>query len=367
MQNASLINQKLLSKIKNLNIPYFEIVVNKDFEKVYEFKIKKEEDKDKNLLFLFSCTKPLTVTATMRLVERGKLNLQDKLVDYIPSFKNSYLLDKDGNKKVVGDRITIEHLLTMTAGFDYNLNTPQINALCDGGYMATTEEIVDKIAETPLEFMPGEKFNYSLCHDVLARVIEVVSGTKFSKFMEQEIFIPLGMTSCTFGDFDESKMMPLYSVERGKIVKKDLVNSYRRTKNYESGGAGLVGTIEDYNKFAVCLSNGGVSQNGYRLLKEETIEQIKKAHIKIDEVGKSFTCVQGDDYSYGLGVRTRIKDTEWGLSKGEFGWDGAAGSYLMVDTAKNISIVMGMHLKTWPAIFSGEHLDIVKIIYENLI
>ena len=79
-----------------------------------------------------------------------------------------------------------------------------------------------------------------------------------------------------------------------------------------------------------------------------------------------FTCLQGNDYGYGLGVRTRTVATEWGLPVGEFGWDGAAGSYLLADPKNKISVFIGMHLKSWPKVFVGKHLEIVKRIYEEL-
>ena len=84
-------------------------------------------------------------------------------------------------------------------------------------------------------------------------------------------------------------------------------------------------------------------------------------------VNNGFTCVQGEDYGYGLGVRVRQKATDWGLEEGEFGWDGAAGSYTLVDTDNGISITMGMNILAWPKAFTGEHLAIANRIYEELI
>ncbi|MBR6795040.1 MAG: serine hydrolase, partial [Clostridia bacterium] len=78
-----------------------------------------------------------------------------------------------------------------------------------------------------------------------------------------------------------------------------------------------------------------------------------------------FTCLQGRDYGYGFGVRVRKVATDWGLPQGEFGWDGAAGSYLMIDPINKVSIVMGMNVKGWPSIFQDKHLEIVKLIYEK--
>ena len=370
MDNAKKIQnvtEKIKQKIKNLNIPYFEVIANKGYDEIYRIVIKNKEDENKNLLYMYSCTKPLTVTCVMQLVEKGKLKLEDKLISFVPAFKETFYKDAQGEMHIVGDKITIFHLLTMTAGLNYHLGAPAIKALFENGNEPTTEEVVNAIAKSPLSFMPGERFNYSLCHDVLARVVEVVSGLKFSEYIKQNVFEPLGMDDSGFEDNRKDKMLPLFIMRDGKMEPNPLHNDYCISKNYQSGGAGLIGTIEDYNKFAISLANDGVYKNGAKILNEDTLALIRKEHISIGDISRQFTCVQGEDYSYGLGVRTRIKDTEWGLNKGEFGWDGAAGSYLMIDPNKKVSIVMGMHIRSWPVIFTGEHLDIVKEIYQNLL
>ena len=102
--------------------------------------------------------------------------------------------------------------------------------------------------------------------------------------------------------------------------------------------------------------------NDCRLLKEGTVELLRQETIASLGVDNSLTCVQGDEYGYGLGVRVRKKTTEWGLPIGEFGWDGAAGTYIMVDPINKISVVIGMHLRGWPNVFRGEHLRLVQCV-----
>ena len=153
-----------------------------------------------------------------------------------------------------------------------------------------------------------------------------------------------------------------FIAERGNCYKH-----FHPTKNYSSGGAGLVATAEDYAIFAATLASGGVSENGYRLLKPESIEKMKELQFDGLNVNNNYTCVQGKDYGYGLGVRVRTNALDCGIPKGEFGWDGAAGSYVLVDTDNAISITMGMNILDWPKVFKGEHLAIAKLIYEELI
>ena len=101
------------------------------------------------------------------------------------------------------------------------------------------------------------------------------------------------------------------------------------------------------------------------MIKKETLDLLCSKHFEGLDLNNGFTCVQGDDYNYGLGVRIRSKDTDWGLRAGEFGWDGAAGSYVMVDPNQEISVFIGMNLLNWPAVFAGKHLQIVEQLYKE--
>ena len=128
---------------------------------------------------------------------------------------------------------------------------------------------------------------------------------------------------------------------------------------YDSGGSGLCSSVADYSKFCDALANGGQG-----ILRPETIDLLRTNQIA--NVDKSlFNWPQLKGYGYGLGVRIRKVATEWGLSKGEFGWDGAACSYVMIDPEKKISIFIGMHLRNWPVVFTDKHLSIVEKIYKT--
>ena len=95
------------------------------------------------------------------------------------------------------------------------------------------------------------------------------------------------------------------------------------------------------------------------------MQALATEQVKNISVQNTFTCVQGEDYGYGLGVRVRQSPTAWGLPVGEFGWDGAAGSYVMVDPERKISVFIGMHVRNWPEVFTGKHLEIVEAIYKE--
>ncbi|MBQ3221450.1 MAG: beta-lactamase family protein [Clostridia bacterium] len=316
----------------------------------------------KELLYLYSATKPLTVVCAMRLVEEGKLSLGDPVKKYLPAFANMRV--KDGAP--VQEEMTVKHLLTMTAGFNYDIYRPPVVELLQKG-ICDTLSIVNAFASSPLDFQPGERFQYSVCHDILGAVIEVASGKRFSRFMQELIFDPLGMRDTGFHLEKTRVLAPQYWSEDSRTIAPfDKGNELVVGDEYDSGGAGVISTVGDYALFADALACGGTDRNGYRLLQEQTLEKIREGNGGRLSLKNGFTCVQGEDYGYGLGVRTRIRATDWGLPVGEFGWDGAAGTYLMVDPVNEVSIVIGMHLRNWPAIFDGEHLAIVKKAYADL-
>jgi len=359
------IDKELINK---KGIPYLDLMVYKEHEMIYHYYNGVNKVNGNEILCMFSMTKPLISVLVLRLIEENKLSLDDEVSKYLPCYKDAYVLDENGNKKNV--IITIKHLLTMSAGFNYNLSSKSIQKIKERtNNKATTLEVINALIEEPLDFIPGEKFQYSLCFDVLGAVIEIVSGKRLSNYMDEIIFKPLNMNNSTLKRIKENIPYNYICDNAGNITKSEY-NPYFdfvMTENYESAGAGLISTVEDYIKFADAIASGGCTKDGYKLLNEESINLIKEVHISSGNVKNNFTCVQGDDYSYGLGVRTRIKELPCGLPISEFGWDGAAGSYVMIDTKNKISIVIGMNLLGWPIIFTGEHLNIVKKIYDKIL
>lgn len=364
-KNTKLYTEKLIA---DKGIPYLDICMSKGEKILFRhFASKDRKATGRERLFLFSCSKPLTVIGAMRLIEEGKLGLDDEVEKYLPAFANAFTLDERGNRLPVKTKMTVRHLFTMSGGLSYNTQTEEIckvKAQTDG--KGTTEEFVNAFARTPLLFDPGERFEYSLCHDVLAAVAEKAAGKRFSQYMQEAVFSPLGMQDTGFHT-ESAGMADMYFCQpSGDIKQMEPQNGLVLGENYDSGGAGVIGTVDDYVKFAQALACDGVANNGYRLIGAETLKAVRTPQHTAMSVKNSFTCIQGEDYAYGLGMRTRKKETEWGLPVGEFGWDGAAGTYLMVDPERKISVVIGMHLMEWPHVFVGEHLQLVKCLYEDM-
>ena len=151
-----------------------------------------------SLYYMFSCTKPITCTAALQLFEKGEFLLTDPVYAYLPEFKDVVVkeVDENGNVSYVEPKrpIIIRDLFTMTAGLDYDLEMEPIKeAIKATGGKNPTRELVKAMAKKPLSFHPGEKYQYSLCHDVIGALIEVVSDKKLGVYMKENIFEPCGM------------------------------------------------------------------------------------------------------------------------------------------------------------------------------
>ena len=325
---------------------------------------------DGNELYLiFSMTKMITSVCAMQLYEQGRFGLDDPVSVYLPAFARMRLSSQTpdmkegalvatgrsigGGKEIRQDGtavtpVTVRHLLTMTAGLDYDLFSPSIRAAIAEG-KSSTQELADAIAGTVLGFEPGTRFRYSLCYDVLGALIEKWSGMTLGEYMHRRIFRPLGMEHTFFG-FPEEKeladrMARLYHFdEEGKVKAVELANPFTLASGFESGGAGLTSTAADYSKFLEALACDGVSRSGYRLLLPRTIDLMSRNHLEGQALEDFHLLHRG--YGYGFGVRTHMDGQESGsLSPvGEFGWDGAAGAFALVDRRNRLSLTYFQHV-----------------------
>ena len=178
-----------------------------------------ESIRSDDIYMMYSCTKPMTCAAAMQLVERGIIALDDPVSKYLPAFQNAFLI-KDGKQVAPKNTMTVRHLFTMSAGLDYNRDTRPIRELIAANPRAGTIDIVNALASSPLQFDPGEKFLYSMCHDVLAAVVEVVSGTRFSEYMRKNIWEPLGMKDTGFRLPEEKqhRLVALYECDGPGLI-----------------------------------------------------------------------------------------------------------------------------------------------------
>lgn len=347
--------QELTDYLDNLDMPSRDLIIYKDHKEIYRHfagyfdKEKTRKIKGDEYYFIYSSTKVTTCTAALQLYERGIIDIDDPVSKYLPEYRG--ILVKDGDTvRPPKTTLTIRHLFSMTGGFDYDITAPAIKAAMDKD--AGTREIVKAIAEKPLMFDPGTHFNYSLCHDVLAGVIEVASGMSYGEYLRKNIWEPLGMknTSIRTPSAEILDKMPdqyEYNCRTKEIVPITKTCCYQFTKNYESGGAGIVSTVEDYILIADALASGGVGKNGARILKPETVELMREPQLSPDALlDFNKKCANKPGYSYAFGVRSHI-DPEASHSKSslrEFGWDGAAGAYILMDPEHKLSIFYAEHV-----------------------
>ena len=347
-------------------IPGNSVVIYKDGKKVFEYssgysdlekKIKKTGEEQ---LYIYSCSKVATVTAALQLYEQGKFLLSDPLYEYLPEFKKMYV--KDGDRiKAAENPITIRDLFTMTAGLSYATNTPafeKARKLTDG--KMDTRTVIKCLAEEPLLFEPGARWNYSLCHDVLAVLAEVVSGMRFSEYMKKHIFEPLDMNNSYYHAPNDVIISPqyIYEIQDTKnivelqqkehtsgVVKRAYGNELVFGENYDSGGAGIITTVDDYAKFAAALANSGTGLNNNRILSSATVKLMKTNQLN-EAQRKTMNWRRLRGYGYGLGVRTLIDKAESGSNSsiGEIGWGGAAGATIIADTEEKVALFYAHHM-----------------------
>ncbi|MBQ7320667.1 MAG: beta-lactamase family protein [Clostridia bacterium] len=359
------------------DIPGFDVLIQKNHRPVFRMQYGYANPETKapvagnELYCLYSCSKPITVTAAMRLVESGKLDLDAPASRYLP-FLDDVFLRKDGDNQTLPKELKIRHLFTMSAGFTYNMNTEPIRQLmANGEGRIPTTEFARAVAASPLAFAPGERYEYSLCLDVLGGVVEAVADMPFGEYLTKNIFAPLGMSRTGFFTTLSSAEKPaplyIYEASTGKTRRKNNIYEFGLHPRLESGGAGLLSTVDDYAKFAATMAHNGLSADGYRLLKEETIQMMQTEQLSRLVSNPTFSCAAGPGYGYGLGVRTLItKEGGQRSPLGEFGWDGAAGSYVMIDNQNDLSIFYATHLRGWHTRFGALHAPIRDLTYQCL-
>ena len=351
--------KSLCASFLKMGVPGFDLLVYKDGKEIfrhmggYSDLAKKTPMRGDEKYNIFSCSKPITCTAAMQLWDKGLFSLDDELSKYMPEFENMMVRTEEGLEPAKRP-IRIHHLFEMTAGFSYDLRSPQLEQLrIDTEGRCPTREVARYLAREPLHFHPGDKFLYSLCHDVLAALVEVISGQKFECYVKEHIFEPLGMKDSDFllpmDQYDTVSTMHVFDAQIGGTrATSSQVPMYRLGSEHASGGAGCVSTVADYMKFLEAL------REGQRLLKRETIELMATDRLN-DEQKRGYASRRV--YGYGLGMRT----PKVGSCRTDFGWGGAAGAHLVVDIPHGLSMFYVQHELLAP------NMDIKHRVYLSIV
>lgn len=359
--------------IKSHHIAGMNLMVLKDGEEILYMEdgmkdIETGEKIARDTIFrLYSMTKPITAAAVMLLVERGVLDLYESVGDYLPRFHNAkvFYQDADAHPQLVPlDRpVSIKDLMNMTSGLLYSSEdaTGQMTAglfehldhmlLTDEAI--TTVDFANQLGGIPLAFHPGTHWAYGTSADVLGAVVEVASGVRFSEFLQQELFGPLGMVDTGFMVDPDKRHRLARTYETTKKGLKlyqenhlGIIHAMDRQPAFESGGAGLASTIDDYCKFATMLLNNG-EYNGQRILRPSTVEFLTTQQLDAiqQEDLKNWYTLMG--YSYGnlMRVASRKDHTGQLMLEGEYGWDGWLGCYFVNCPKDGVTILMMMQKK----------------------
>ncbi len=314
---------------------------------------------DDALYRIYSMTKPVTSVAFMMLVEEGKTSLDEPVHRVIPEWRNLrvYMGGGDGafETRTTAAPMRMVDLLRHTSGLTYGFQTrTPVDAVYRRRGIAhlpvlSLPDMIKSLTDVPLEFSPGEAWNYSVSTDVLGYVIEKVSGMPLAEFFRQRIFTPLGLNDTGFQVAAEnaSRLTACYEFARGGMTLQDdaATSPFLAPPAFVSGGGGLVSSASDYLKFCRMLLGGG-AVDGVRLLSPKTVAFMTSNHLPgggtLAGLSRSmFSESAYDGVGFGLGfavtvdpVRTLIPGTA-----GDFYWGGMASTYFWIDPREELIVI----------------------------
>lgn len=336
---------------------------------------------------MYSNTKLVTTAAAMMLYERGAFALDDPLSNFIPAFAEPAVLRSNAESvaevEPLAAPITLRQIMSHSAGLSYGFVEPE--SIIDQAYTAaginpllndslTLEALCEQLAQQPLAYQPGTDWRYSFATDVLARVIEIISGQRFDAFLEEHIFQPLGMADTGFFVPPEKRERfttmyaptDLLKPMQGGLVKVDdpMDGPYTQPRAFLSGGGGLVSTAGDYLTFLRAIVNGGEWQ-GVRLLRPETLTLMRTNQLP-GGVHVRFPMWEMTDTAFGLGFALKQVPGagEPETARDEYHWGGMAGTHSwMAPRAGITGVCMTQRM---PGFWHPFSHDFKRMVYEKL-
>lgn len=298
------------------------------------------------IFYIASMTKPITSVALMMLYEQGAFQLDDPISKWLPEYADKMVAIPAPSdervaqpyKLVPADKpITVRHLLTHTAGLANTyrgITRPLLREASEGERPRTVEDSILRTADVPLNFHPGEQWEYGGATSMCGVLVEKMSGQTLDEFFRKNIFEPLGMHD-TYFNIPKNKVervAALYHPNEKDRIVLTRAPEYREPSQYFSGGGGLASTAADYFIFHQTVLNGG-EYNGVRILGRKTIDLMITNHI-----GDLNVWLRGPGYGFGLGYAVLLDPgkAKEPLSPGTFGWGGAFNTYFWVDPVENM-------------------------------
>jgi CubicO group peptidase (beta-lactamase class C family) len=307
---------------------------------------------------IYSMTKPITCVAFLMLVERGLVALGDPVSDYIPEWRDLQVARNSGNPAPPAQPMRIIDLLRHTSGLTYDFQNRTIGDAeyrrlgirAQGGRL-TPDEMLSAIGAVPLDFEPGTAWNYSISTDIIGYLIARISGVRLDRFLQDEIFDPLGMVDTSFyvDAKKASRLATCYERTAEKIlrpVSEEANRAFLSPPPAPSGGGGLLSTLADYRAFCSMLLNGGTVRD-VRIIGRKTVAMMASNHLPrgADLASLSRSLFNEAHYAgigYGLGVGVTL-DPVAGLNAGTAGdyfWGGKASTFFWIDPAEQMIAIL---------------------------
>src|SRR5450432_433459 len=336
---------------------------------------------DKTIFRLSSLTKAISSVVAMVLIQEGKIKLDDPVSKYIPSFANMKVgVEKkaeDGTRTLelepLTRPITVLDLMRHTSGITYGFYG---DSLVRKAYAAANiyagdfdlAEFAERIAKLPLHNQPGALWQYGHSTDVLARIMEIVSGKSLLEVEREKLLDPLGMKDTAFFVTDPEKQKLLAQpMPNDSDFRVGRENNPTKPKKWESASGGMVSTMSDYARFAQMLLDGGKFE-GRTILSPKALELMTTDQIGPGSgVGRDHFYFPGDGFGFGLGLAVR---TSPGVASppppgalGELKWDGASGCYFVIDRKQDMLFVL---LEQTPTERQRVQRTLKQLIYEAM-
>jgi CubicO group peptidase (beta-lactamase class C family) len=337
---------------------------------------------DRNTIVkIYSMTKPITGVALMTLWEQDKFELDDSIGMYIPELANMQVytgVDRKGSVMVepANRPITVRDLTRHTAGFLNNNKVPGLSELLQQANVRSIEntltQLAEELATVPLWFHPGQQWEYGLCVDMQALLVERISGQSFDNYIRAHVLDPLDMTETRYyvPEADRGRFAAAYfRSDNGQLDRTPDQEAHLFNFNHwplKPGGYGLTATIDDYMRFARMLVNKGTLE-GTTMLQPETVELMATNQLSDSVKERSFLARKGE-VGFGIDFAVRLqppatKDENFGVV-GEYFWDGAASTLFWVDPTNELAAVLFVQLRPYDQI--GLHRSFRKAVYSSI-
>ena len=302
---------------------------------------------------IYSMTKAVTSIAVMQLLEQSKFRLDDPVYWYIPSFEDLRVFQAgeypnfitSRPKRHVSIRDLLTHMSGLTYGFMYRTNVDSAYRKMNSQAPKNLDDFIEAVSKMPLEFSPGDKWNYSISTDVLGYLVEQISGLKLDEYFKKYIFEPLGMVDTDFTCPKEKldRLASLY--EHNPLGEPRFMETPALDVTYLSGGGGLFSTMSDYYQFASMLLNQG-ELNGKRIIGRKTIELMTTNHLpdgkdltEMSESAFSETPYAGVGFGLGFSVMLDPAKSQTLSDIGEFGWGGMASTVFFINPKEDMLVI----------------------------